>query len=105
MTHQIKVPRLNANDDSVEVARWLVEDGAPVTVGQDLVDVTTSKATTTLHADARGFVRHLARPGDDVRVGAALAEVSATRPASTALPAGAQTTPERSSTAGWAPVI
>lgn len=69
MITTIPTPRINTNDDKVEVVFWHVEAGALVESGQDIVDVETSKAVVTLSAEASGYVRPLVAKGVVVRVG------------------------------------
>jgi len=73
MPNSILTPRLNANDDAAEVAHWHVADGARVEVGQAVVDLASSKAVFTVHAEAAGYLQRLARIGQEVRVGVPVA--------------------------------
>ena len=68
----INAPRINTNDDKVEVVQWHVENGAFVEVGQEVVDIETSKAVVTLSAESEGFIRQAVERGAVVRVGAPL---------------------------------
>ena len=52
-----------------EVAQWLVEDGADVRAGQELVELTLDKANQTIEAPAGGRLRQVAREGDIVAPG------------------------------------
>jgi pyruvate/2-oxoglutarate dehydrogenase complex dihydrolipoamide acyltransferase (E2) component len=72
----IVVPRENVNDETATLVRWLVADGARVEVGQRVVQVETSKAVVDLEATAAGILRHGAREGDEVPIGAALGHVA-----------------------------
>jgi len=72
MTTRFFVPRINANDDRVEIVHWHVEHGAFVTAGKELVDIETTKATVTLGAEMQGFVRPLVAQGTVVVVGTPL---------------------------------
>ena len=88
----LRAPRLNANDDSVTLTRWLAADRATVAAGEPIAEIETEKATAELAAerggnpapgggegrkhsdrraacvcgaDARGRRRHAARPERD----------------------------------------
>jgi len=72
MISTLHMPRINTNDDRVEIVEWHVSCGDYVNIGQTLVDVETSKAVVTLEAEAEGHVLRLAAKGDIVDVGAPL---------------------------------
>jgi pyruvate dehydrogenase E2 component (dihydrolipoamide acetyltransferase) len=101
----LRAPRLNANDDSVTLTRWLVHDGAPVAAGQPIAEIETEKATAELSAERGGILLQAVAAGVTVPVGAPLAYVGATfaaaeemrrsrsAPRSTAPPSGLAATP------------
>ncbi len=68
----VKVPRINTNDNTVEVVEWQVEDGAFIEKGREIVVVETSKAAVTLEAETEGYIRQLAKRGSLVLDGAPL---------------------------------
>lgn len=74
----VTAPQINANDDQVGVVGWHVEDGAYVEIGDDLVDLETSKAVVTIPAETAGFVRRVAGKGAIVNVGATLCHIADT---------------------------
>lgn len=82
---EVRVPREIVNADSVFVVNWLVADGVEAAAGQDVCTIETSKAAVTVPAPDAGFVRHQAKPGDEVAVGGVLGFVTATK--DTPLPA------------------
>jgi pyruvate/2-oxoglutarate dehydrogenase complex dihydrolipoamide acyltransferase (E2) component len=75
MITSIKAPRINPNDDEVGVLEWHVDDGGYIEVGDELVDLETSKAAVTVEAEVAGYVRRLAEKGDIVSVGAPICRV------------------------------
>lgn len=77
MTETVFVPRINVNDDKVQVVEWLVADGDPVETGDEIVVLETSKASVTVTADHTGFIRSCALQGRVVRVGEPLYLVAA----------------------------
>jgi 2-oxoglutarate dehydrogenase E2 component (dihydrolipoamide succinyltransferase) len=70
------MPRINTNDNDVEIIDWLIEEGAQITKGADLVEVTTSKAAMILEAPVSGFVEKLAKKGDVVAVGKPICKIT-----------------------------
>src|SRR5690242_2476052 len=102
----LRAPRLNANDDSVTLTRWLVHDGATVAAGQPVAEIETEKATAELSAERGGILLQAVAAGVTVPVGAPLAHVGATLaaakemrrsqsdPQSTARPSGLAATPK-----------
>lgn len=62
-------PRINTNDDRVEVVTWHAAQFDLVRSGQDLLDIETSKSVVTLAAEREGFLDQLVGPGTVVRVG------------------------------------
>jgi len=77
----LRAPRLNANDDSVTLTRWLAADGATVAAGQPIAEIETEKATAELAAAIGGTLLHAAAAGATVPIGAPLGVVAATRAA------------------------
>jgi pyruvate/2-oxoglutarate dehydrogenase complex dihydrolipoamide acyltransferase (E2) component len=69
MITTVPAPRINTNDDRVEVVVWHVERGALVAIGQEIVDVETTKSTVTVAAEAAGYIRPLVEKGSVVPVG------------------------------------
>jgi pyruvate/2-oxoglutarate dehydrogenase complex dihydrolipoamide acyltransferase (E2) component len=76
-------PRLNANDDSLTLTRWLVADRTTVAAGQAIAEVETEKATAELVAEVGGTLAQAIAVGAAVPIGAPLAFIGAT-------PAGAE---------------
>ncbi|HLH92639.1 MAG TPA: 2-oxo acid dehydrogenase subunit E2 [Xanthobacteraceae bacterium] len=73
----LRAPRLNANDDSVTLTRWLAADRSAVSAGERLAEIETEKATTELAAETGGFLRHAVPAGTAVPIGAPLAYIGA----------------------------
>ena len=74
----LRAPRLNANDDSVTLARWLVADRATVAAGKAVAEIETEKATAELAAEAGGTIVHAVAAGTAVPVGAPLGFIAGT---------------------------
>lgn len=74
-TYKIVMPRLGVNEDTVTLGQWLVEQGAYVKKGQAVAVIETSKETSEVKAGAEGYLSILAKAGNDVPVGASIAEL------------------------------
>lgn len=80
----VAMPKWGLEMSEGTISNWLVNEGAKITVNDDLVDIETSKIVNTLTASKSGtLVKILASEGDLLDVGAALG-VIATADASSA---------------------
>ena len=81
----VTLAQLSISMEDGKVTKWLVEDGARVSLGQPVVEVETDKATIEVEAPADGHIRIVAAEGDVVVVDGVLAELdaAATAPEST----------------------
>lgn len=73
METPIPIPRLNANDDEVEVVHWHVPEGTFVKEGTDVADVASSKAVFTIQASGSGFLKLCLSLGTMAKVGSPIA--------------------------------
>lgn len=97
MKTEIKMPTININDDTVSLVRWIVPDGVPVSEGQPICEVETSKAIEEVLSPSTGCIRICQRPGD-VATGSTIAyltdaqsdEVTASESVSSELPGPTQ---------------
>jgi UDP-perosamine 4-acetyltransferase len=67
--HVIRVPRVNANDETVRFVAWLAREWEQVWRGQPIATIETTKAVVELEADADGLLVPAAEPGDVVPLG------------------------------------
>jgi pyruvate dehydrogenase E2 component (dihydrolipoamide acetyltransferase) len=74
---ELVMPRLSDSMEEGTIVRWLVEDGAAVRRGDEIVEIETDKATMTYEADADGKLRIVAAEGDTLPIGAVIAEIGA----------------------------
>jgi pyruvate dehydrogenase E2 component (dihydrolipoamide acetyltransferase) len=72
---EIRMPRLSDSMEHGLVLQWLIEDGRPVNVGDDLVEIETDKATMTYEAEAEGVLSIVVAAGSTVAVGEVIATV------------------------------
>ncbi|NEP00042.1 MAG: 2-oxoglutarate dehydrogenase [Symploca sp. SIO2E9] len=73
MKTEMLVPRLNTNDDEVDVVHWYVEDKEFVEKGKEIVDLESSKAVVSVESEASGYILKHSQVGDSQKVGAPLA--------------------------------
>ena len=71
----LRAPRLNANDDTVTLTRWLAADRSPVAAGQPIAEIETEKATMEVAAETGGVLLHAVAAGTRWPIGAPLAHV------------------------------
>lgn len=73
MRHEISVPELGDGVVEAFVSEWLVDIGASVEVGDELVEITTDKANVVIEAELSGTViERLAAEEQRVAVGEVL---------------------------------
>lgn len=76
MDHQVKVPDMGTTTDEIEIVEWLVAPGDTVTVGQELVNVETDKATMPIEATVAGKIKSIdAQSGQQVVKGDVIAVI------------------------------
>src|SRR5271166_1260653 len=75
MAVELKVPSVGESITEGVLARWLKGDGAPVKVGEPVVELETDKASQEIVAPAAGVLKHLAAEGDKVNVGQVVASI------------------------------
>lgn len=69
MVVEIKIPSPGESITEVEIASWLVEDGAAVEKDQEIAEVESDKATLPLLAAEGGKLKILAQPNTPIKVG------------------------------------
>jgi pyruvate dehydrogenase E2 component (dihydrolipoamide acetyltransferase) len=74
------MPRLSDSMEEGTILKWLVDDGAEVARGDELVEVETDKATMTYEADAAGLITLVGKEGDTLAVGAVIARFGGDTP-------------------------
>ncbi|MGX6449492.1 lipoyl domain-containing protein, partial [Patulibacter sp. S7RM1-6] len=72
---EVLMPRLSDSMEEGTIVAWLVEDGARVAPGDEIVEIETDKATMAYAADAGGVLRIAADPGVTVPLGAPIARI------------------------------
>ena len=78
----ILMPRLSDSMEEGLLLQWLIEDGAEVSVGDELVEIETDKATMVYEAEAAGVLEIVVAEGSTVSVGDVIARVGEGSPVS-----------------------
>lgn len=75
--HALTVPKWGIEMQEGTITGWRVEENAPVTKGQELIDIETDKIVNTLEAPYTGVLRRrLVGEGDTLKVGALLGVIA-----------------------------
>ncbi len=69
----IKIPLLNANDDSAELVKWMCDDRAYVEAGDIVAVIESTKATFDVEAPISGYCAHMVQKGSRVAIHAVFA--------------------------------
>jgi 2-oxoglutarate dehydrogenase E2 component (dihydrolipoamide succinyltransferase) len=101
--HEIRVPKLNNNDDTYLVLEWYADDGAAVRADDPLVSIETSKAIEEISAPGDGVVRQLRGAAQECAPGDLIATVSAASEAAGPAPAAAAPAPAAAGDPGTVP--
>jgi pyruvate dehydrogenase E2 component (dihydrolipoamide acetyltransferase) len=72
---EITMPRLSDSMTEGTILTWLKENGAPVSVGDELVEIETDKATMAYQSPAPGVLQIVAEVGDTLPVGEVIAKL------------------------------
>lgn len=73
---ELKMPRLRPDMEKGMLCAWLKEPGDAFEAGEALFEVETDKMTGEVEAEESGVMgRQLVEEGDEVEVGAVLAEI------------------------------
>jgi 2-oxoglutarate dehydrogenase E2 component (dihydrolipoamide succinyltransferase) len=69
------VPQVGESITEVVLSNWLVENGAFVSLDQEIAELESDKATFEFPAEAKGILRHVAKEGDTVPIGGVIAKI------------------------------
>ncbi|UPL48766.1 2-oxoglutarate dehydrogenase complex dihydrolipoyllysine-residue succinyltransferase [Hymenobacter sublimis] len=88
-TVEMKIPAVGESITEVTVAKWLKEDGAQVQRDEIIAELESDKATFELPAEGSGTLRHAAKEGETIGIGATIARIEggSGAPAATSAPA------------------
>jgi 2-oxoglutarate dehydrogenase E2 component (dihydrolipoamide succinyltransferase) len=71
----LKVPSIGESITEVTLSKWLKPDGAIVAVDEALCEFESDKATLEFPSEANGKLIHIAKEGDDLPIGALVAQL------------------------------
>ena len=74
--NQIVVPHEIVNDETVTLVEWLVADGHEVKSGQVVARLESSKGVIDIESPQTGFLRHQAKAGEELPIGAPLCAIA-----------------------------
>ncbi|UYZ62594.1 2-oxoglutarate dehydrogenase complex dihydrolipoyllysine-residue succinyltransferase [Hymenobacter weizhouensis] len=74
-TVEMKIPAVGESITEVTVAKWLKEDGAQVQRDEIIAELESDKATFELPAEGTGTLRHGAKEGETIGIGATIARI------------------------------
>lgn len=69
------VPQVGESITEVTLSSWLKEDGAIVSLDEEIAELESDKATFEFPAEAQGILRHVAQEGDTIEIGGVLAKI------------------------------
>lgn len=69
------VPQVGESITEVTLSNWLKEDGAIVSLDEEIAELESDKATFEFPAEAQGILRHVAQEGDTIEIGGVLAKI------------------------------
>lgn len=75
MIIEIKVPSPGESISEVQLASWLVSDGAFVEKDAEIAEIDSDKATLTINAPESGAIKIVVQEGESVEVGAVIAKI------------------------------
>lgn len=76
MVKEILMPRIGANDDTVVLGQWLVEDGSYVERREAIASLESTKETQDLLAPVAGYIHLCIEDGEEVKVGTLIAKIT-----------------------------
>jgi 2-oxoglutarate dehydrogenase E2 component (dihydrolipoamide succinyltransferase) len=97
MSLEIKVPPVGESITEVTLSRWIKKDGDSVAMDEVIAELESDKATFELTAEKAGTLKTIAKEGDTLAIGAAVASIDeggASAPAKEAAPVQAAATPQ-----------
>ena len=73
---EVKLPELGEDINEATISYWLYQEGDEVKEGEDLVEMTTDKATFNVPSPVSGVLKEIsAEEGETIKVGQKLASI------------------------------
>ena len=86
---EVRIPSLGESVTEAVIARWLKQDGEPVSVDEPILEIETEKAAMEIAAESAGRLRIVKQAGDHVQPGTVVARIVADGPVSAPPPTAA----------------
>ncbi|PYM21235.1 MAG: dihydrolipoamide succinyltransferase [Candidatus Rokuibacteriota bacterium] len=86
---EVRIPSLGESVTEAVIARWLKQDGEPVSVDEPILEIETEKAAMEIAAESAGRLRIVKQAGDHVQPGTVVARIVADAPVSAPPPTAA----------------
>jgi pyruvate dehydrogenase E2 component (dihydrolipoamide acetyltransferase) len=90
----IPMPQLTEQMEEATIAKWLIEPGQAVAIGDELVEIETDKATMAYASELAGYLEQLVEEGESVTVGSPIARLHSIPVSAHDAPAPAPASPE-----------
>lgn len=75
MAIEVKVPTVGESISEVTLAKWIKADGEYAERDEVIAELESEKATFEINAEQAGVVKHVAKEGDDIAIGAVVATI------------------------------
>src|SRR6186713_1095760 len=75
MAVEIKVPSVGESITEVSLVKWIKKDGDWVERDEVIAELESEKATFEINAEQAGLVKHIAKEGDNLPIGALVATI------------------------------
>ncbi|HMG16606.1 MAG TPA: biotin/lipoyl-containing protein, partial [Saprospiraceae bacterium] len=78
---ELKVPTIGESITEVTLSKWLKSDGDIVKIDEAICEFESDKATLEFPAEAAGKLMHVAKEGEDLKIGAIVAKIDTSQAA------------------------
>jgi pyruvate/2-oxoglutarate dehydrogenase complex dihydrolipoamide acyltransferase (E2) component len=75
MKMKVVMPQIGITMQEGTIVKWLMEDGAQVQKGEEMLEITTEKLSNTIEATASGALKIIAQEGTIIPCGEVIAEI------------------------------
>jgi len=76
LVQEILAPQETVNDGTIQITKLCFNNGDKVCIGDELLDLETTKSSLSIEAEVDGFIHYFCEEGDDVEVGSLLIHIT-----------------------------
>jgi len=76
LVQEILAPQETVNDGTIQITKLCFNNGDKVCIGDELLDLETTKSSLSIEAEFDGFIHYFCEEGDDVEVGSLLIHIT-----------------------------